>query len=394
VDQGRAHDVAAAALIVMASTALATPAVRRPRPGLNLRSLGLQALALAVVVLAGAWLVHNAAVNLAARNIASGFGFLKDTAGFAISEGLVPYEPGDTYGRAFAAGVVNTLRAALPAVILASVLGFALGIAQTSRIALVRLVSRAFVDLVRNVPLLVQVLLWYFALTELLPGADAPLALDGAGFLSKGGLALPEPALSGSSAVIALAASAALLWLGWRSERWRALTLPLATVAVIAIWLVVPEAWEFPQHGNFGISGGLSLSPEWLALVVALTQYSGAYCAEIVRAGLQAVPRGQWEAAHALSLTRGQSLRRVIMPQALRVIVPPYTSLIMNTIKNSSLAVAVGYPDIVSVATTALNQNGQAIECIAIIAAVYLTLNLLTALVMGVVNRRVQLKER
>ena len=378
-----------------------SPATATPPPtALNLRSLGLQASALAVVVLLGAWLVHNAAINLAAQNIASGFGFLRDTAGFAISEGVLPYEPGDSYARAFAAGVANTLRAALPAVILATMLGLVLGIAQTSRQALVRLLSRSFVDLVRNVPLLVQVLLWYFALTELLPGGDAPLHIDEVAFLSKGGFAFAVPELTASQAAIPLALTALLPWLAWRAVRWRAIslplaiTLPLALLAVIGIWLLWPDAWDRPQVGGFGVSGGATLSPEWLALVIALTQYAGVYCAEIVRAGLQAVPRGQWEATHALSLTRGQALRRVIVPQSLRVIVPPYTSLVMNTIKNSSLAVAIGYPDIVSVATTSLNQNGQAIECIAIIAGVYLLLNLLTALVMSVVNARVQLKER
>jgi general L-amino acid transport system permease protein len=185
-----------------------------------------------------------------------------------------------------------------------------------------------------------------------------------------------------------------LPWLAWLAKPWRRITLPVSLVLVVGVWLLWPDSWQRPQPGSFGITGGATLSPEWLALVIALTQYSGVYCAEIVRAGLQAVPRGQWEATHALSLTRGQALRQVIIPQSLRVIVPPYTSLVMNTIKNSSLAVAIGYPDIVSVATTALNQNGQAIECIAIIAAVYLTLNLLTALVMGIVNARVQLRER
>jgi general L-amino acid transport system permease protein len=401
VDQGRADDVATAALIMATATATTSPAKVAPPPAaLSWRSLGLQALALALVVLLGAWLVHNAAINLAARNIASGFGFLGDTAGFAISEGLLPYEPGDSYARAFAAGVANTLRAALPAVMLATVLGFVLGIAQTSRQALVRLLSRGFVDVVRNVPLLVQVLIWYFALTELLPGGDAPLHIDEAVFLTKGGLAFAIPELTASQAVVPLLLSIALPWLAWGAVRWRvlplplAITMPLALLAVGAIWVLWPDAWQRPQVGGFGVSGGATLSPEWLALVLALTQYSGVYCAEIVRAGLQAVPRGQWEATHALSLTRGQALRRVIVPQSLRVIVPPYTSLVMNTIKNSSLAVAIGYPDIVSAATTALNQNGQAIECIAIIAGVYLLLNLLTALVMSVVNARVQLKER
>ncbi|HJV61893.1 MAG TPA: ABC transporter permease subunit [Albitalea sp.] len=309
------------------------------------RSIAWLVLALALVLALGSWLVHNAAANLAARHIASGFGFLNDSAGFAISEGVVPYDSGDRYALAFAAGIANTLRAALPAVLLASVLGFAAGIAQISRHALLRLLAVGYVDIVRNVPLLVQVLLWYFALTSLLPDAERPLQWDHLVFLSKGGLTV---------------------------------TLP----------------WQPAEVGAFGVNGGATMSPEWLALVSALTLYAGAYCAEVVRAGLQAVPRAQWEAAHALGLTRGQALRRVIVPQALRVIVPPYTSLVMNTIKNSSLAVAIGYPDIVSVATTSLNQNGQAIECIAIIAGVYLLLNLATAAVMGVVNTRVQLKER
>jgi general L-amino acid transport system permease protein len=373
---------------------VSSAAVAPPRAPLNLRSIGLQALALALVVALGAWLVNNATINLRAQNIASGFGFLGDTAGFAISEGLLPYEPSDSYARAFAAGVANTLRAALPAVVLATVLGFALGIAQTSRHALVRLLSRGFVDLVRNVPLLVQVLLWYFALTEMLPGTDTPLRLSDVAFLSKGGLNIAMPELTASQAIVPLALTILVPWLAWLAAPWRPITFPVALLVVVGVWLVWPDSWQHPEVGSFGVSGGATLTPEWLALVIALTQYSGAYCAEIVRAGLQAVPRGQWEATHALGLTRPQALRRVIVPQSLRVIVPPYTSLVMNTIKNSSLAVAIGYPDIVSAATTALNQNGQAIECISIIAAVYLLLNLLTTLVMGVVNARVQLKER
>lgn len=365
-----------------------------PGPPVNYRSLALQALALALVVALGAWLVHNAALNLAARNIAAGFGFLKDSAGFAIAEGLVAYEPSDTYARAFAAGLSNTLRAALPAVALATVLGFAIGIAQMSGHALLRTLARAYVDTVRNIPLLVQVLLWYFALTELLPGSDAPLHLGASVFLSKGGAAFPTPELSASRMLLALAITVGLPWLARRAKRRRLAVQVAAWLAVGAAWLAIPSGWERPEVGTFGVNGGAAFSPEWLALVAALTQYSGAYCAELVRAGLQAVSRGQWEAAHALGLTRGQALRRVIVPQGLRVIVPPYTSLVMNTIKNSSLAIAVGYPDLVYVATTALNQNGQAIECIAVIAAVYLTLNLLTAMVMAAVNRRVQFRGR
>lgn len=380
--------------MTQAGTASSTAAARPAAPALNLRSIGLQALALAGVVALGGWMVHNAASNLSARHIAAGFGFLNDSAGFPIAEGLVHYEPSDSYGRAFVAGFANTLRAALPAVALATLLGFALGVAQLSRHALVRGVARWYVDIVRNVPLLVQVLLWYFALTELLPGSEAPLSLRETLFLSKGGAAFPAPELSTAAALLLAAATLALPALAWRLPGRRAAAQALAWLALAVLWWWLPAGWERPEHGTFGVTGGGALSPEWLALVLALTQYSGAYCGEIVRAGLMAVPRGQWEAGHALGLTRGQALRRLIVPQGLPVIVPPYTSLVMNTIKNSSLAIAVGYPDIVYIATTSLNQNGQAIECIAVIAAVYLALNLLTAVVMAIVNTRVQFKER
>ena len=323
----------------------------------GMRPLLVQGLAVLVVILLAWWALSNAVANLSARHIASGFGFLNNTAGFAISEGIVPYDMDDAYWRAFLAGIANTLRAALPAVFLATLLGFAVGVAQISQHAVLSRVARVYVDVVRNVPLLVQVLMWYFALTELLPGTDHPAQWAGIVFLSKAGLAVAVPAMDGA-------------------------------------WNWASLGWDVPQVTAFGTSGGAVLSPEWLALVGALSLYGAAYCAEVVRAGLSAVPRGQWESGHALGLTWLQTLSRVILPQGLRVMVPPYTSLVMNTLKNSSLAVAVGYPDVVSVATTAMNQNGQAIECIAIIASVYLVLNLLTALAMAVVNHRVQIAER
>lgn len=361
-----------------------------------------QALVLLAVVAVGWWLVHNAVVNLSTRNIASGFGFLRDIAGFAISEGPVPYDMDDSYLRAFAAGVANTLRAALPAVVLATLLGFAVGVAQISRHAVLSRVARLYVDVIRNVPLLVQVLMWYFALTELLPGSEQPAQWAGHVCLSKGGLALAVPtvdttfwlvvgvAVGVSWAIEALAHRKLAVAAGLtRVGRW-----VVRSALFVVVFGLGPIQWDVPVAAAFGISGGAVLSPEWLALVGALTLYGAAYCAEVVRAGLSAVPRGQWECGHALGLTWGQTLSHVVLPQALRVMVPPYTSLIMNTVKNSSLAVAVGYPDIVSVATTAMNQNGQAIECIAVIAAVYLALNLVTALLMAVVNRSVQITER
>ena len=359
--------------------------------------LQLTVLVLAVGVLV--WLVHNAWINLAARHISSGFGFLNDSAGFSISESVVPYEMGDSTLHAFVVGMVNTVRAAIPAVVLASVLGFIAGLGLVSRNALLRAVTRGYVDVVRNVPLLVQVLVWYFLMTETLPDGASPISLGNAVFLSKGGLAVgvPEAAwwlLLGLGAITLL-----LPVLAWRLTAMRHVVLRWCLqcggwVLVLAGWKLLPQDWDLPSQGTFGVTGGAALSPEWLALVVALTIYSGAYCAEIVRSGIQAVPRGQWEACRALSLTRVQMLLRVVVPQSLRVIVPPYTSLVMNTLKNSSLAVAIGYPDIVSIATTSMNQNGQAVECVAMIALVYLTLNLCTAVLMAWVNARVQLKER
>jgi general L-amino acid transport system permease protein len=364
------------------------------RRSVGVRSLALQAIVLAVAAGLLAWVVHNTTLNLAARHVASGFAFLWDTAGFSISEGFVPYTARSSYAMAFAVGIVNTLRAAVPAVIFASLIGLALGIAQISRHVLVRLISRALVDLLRNVPLLVQLLAWYVGFLELLPKAkDAP-NLNNLLILSNGGLAFAKPLISTGVVFALILASLAAVALAWIFGRRRLWIIGLAVLFVIVMWVVVPGGWDRPQVGLFGITGGASISVEWMSLVCALTLYSGVYCAEIVRAGLLAVDKGQLEAAHALSFTRAQRLRRIILPQSLRVIVPPYTSLVMNTLKNSSLAVAVGYPDIVSIGTTSLNQTGQAIECVALIAAVYLTFNMITAGVMGWVNARVQIRER
>ncbi|XVJ69707.1 MAG: ABC transporter permease subunit [Rhizobacter sp.] len=370
-------------------------AIAPPRKSIPLTSLLIQ---LAVLILACAlvaWFVGNASTNLKERGLASGFAFIHDAADFGISEGLVSYETGDSYLRAFAVGVSNSVRAAVPAMVLATVLGFFLGVAQISRHPLIRKLGKTYVDVVRNVPLLIQILLWYFLLTETLPSPQQPLQWMGLAILSKAGLAVAAP--TGQAGLWWLTSAAIVVGgclLVWPLFRWgKGRMLMLIALACI-VWLGLPLDWEVPTVGSFGVNGGATLSTEWLALVAGLTLYTASYCAEIVRAGLQAVPRGQWEAAHALGLTWRQTLVRVVLPQSLRVMVPPYTSTLMSTLKNSSLAIVVGYPDIVSVATTSLNQTGQAIECIAIIALVYLSLNLITSLVMAWVNARVQIKER
>jgi general L-amino acid transport system permease protein len=318
------------------------------------RALVYQAAVLVLLVVLGWALWRNTAENLAERQIRSGFGFLDQRAGFDIGEGPVPYTPDASYLRAFAAGVANTLRVSLLGILLATPLGALIGLGRLSRNVLVRALCTAWVEVLRNVPLLIQLFAGYLVLTELLPDATTPLVLAPHVYLSKGGLQLPLP-----------------FW---------------ADGAGLSL--------ERPEITAFGVSGGLSLTPEFLALLVGLATATSASIAEIVRSGVLAVPKGQTEAALAIGLSRRQVVRRVLLPQALRVIVPPLTSQFLNLTKNSSLAVAIGYPDVVSIANTAINQNGQALECILVIMAVYLTVNLVTAAAMNAYNRRVALVER
>jgi general L-amino acid transport system permease protein len=318
------------------------------------RALVYQAAFLVVLAVAGVLLFENTAHNLAARQIRSGFAFLGQRAGFDIGEGLVPYTPDATYLRAFAAGVANTVRVAVLGILLATPLGLLIGLSRLSTNLLVRGLATAWVEVLRNVPLVIQLFAWYLILTELLPDPTSPFAFGPHLFLSKAGLQVPLPRFS----------------------------------------LATGLAFETPEIAAFGVTGGLSLTPEFLALLVGLSTATSASIAEIVRAGVLSVHKGQTEAALALGLPRSRVIRRVVLPQALRVIVPPLTSQYLNLTKNSSLAVAIGYPDVVSIANTAINQNGQALESIVLIMVVYLSINLLTSAAMGWYNRRVALVER
>jgi general L-amino acid transport system permease protein len=311
-----------------------------------------QLLILSLVAGLLAWLAHNTLENMRARGIQTGFAFLAQTAGFDISESLIRYESVDPYGRAFLVGLLNTLRVALPGLVLATVLGVLLGAGRFARNLLVRGLCQAYVELLRNVPLLLQLLCWYLLLAEYLPPVFEAWSLGGWALLSKNGLALP--------------------WPQWSSGL----------------------QWGLPRVDGFAVEGGVNLSPEYVAVLLGLVLYTAAFIAEVVRAGIAAVPVGQAEAALSLGLSRRQTLRRVVLPQALRVIVPPLTGQYLNLIKNSSLAVAVGYPELVSVTNTTLNQTGRAVECVALIMAVYLSLSLLTAGLMGLYNRHVALKGR
>ncbi len=388
-------------------------AERRPPPlrrwrNVALRGLIYQALALGVVVLAVAALAHNTLANMAARGIQSGFDFLGDPAGFDIGEALIGYQPSDPYWKAIAVGVLNTLRVALLGVVLATLLGGAIGVGRSARNAIVRGLCYGYVELFRNVPLLLQLLMWYLLLTEWLPDADRAMAAGGFR-LSKNGASFPLPVWEAGHAMAAagMALGLAIGWAWRRAARRRfeatgrmpsRVAVPLAiVVAATAIgWAAggAPSQWSVPVQDGFLLSGGASATPEFLALLFGLVLYTAAFIAEVVRAGLAAVATGQVEAAASLGLSRRQSLRLVVLPQALRVIVPPLTGQYLNLSKNSSLAVAIGYPDVVSIASTTLNQTGRAVECVAVIMAVYLTMSLGTAALMNAYNRRTAIRER
>jgi len=367
-----------------------------------------QAALLLALALGASFLWRNTRENLAARQIRSGFGFLAQPAGFDVGEGLVPYGPTDTYLLAFAAGVANTLRVAVAGIALATLLGTLVGLGRLSRNALVRWLCTGYVELLRNVPLIIQLFAWYLVATEILPEAASPIQLLPHVYLSKGGLQFPHPvwARGWAWALAAVppglvAAWALVRWARARRERtghgprvgWAAAL--LLALFPFAGWLAggAPHALVLPEVTRFNVAGGVSLTPEFLALLVGLSTFTAAFIAEIVRSGVLAVPHGQTEAAAALGLTPRQATRLVLLPQALRVIVPPLTSQFLNLTKNSSLAVAIGYPDIVSIANTAINQHGQALECIVVIMSVYLAINLVTAVGMGWYNRRVALVE-
>lgn len=356
-----------------------------------------------------AWLLVMAtSANLARSHMTSGFRFWNEPAGFDISQTLIDYSSSvSTYGRAFWVGLLNTLLVAAIGVVLATIVGFIIGIGRLSSNWLVAHLATGYVHLVRNVPLLLQLLFWYNAVLKALPDFHDSVHLPGGGFLNNRGLFLPAPELGGAgplvfAALLAGIAGAVALVLLARRPRFGGATagavglalvvgLPLAAYVASGASLTI----EYPQMSRFNLRGGIEVLPELVALLAGLVIYTGAFIAEAVRAGIMAVPRGQAEAAQALGLSRLQTLRYVVVPQAMRVIVPPLTSQYLNLTKNSSLAVAIGYPDLVQIFTgTVLNQTGQAVEIVAITMAVYLAISLVTALLMNLYNARIALAER
>ncbi|WP_442799034.1 amino acid ABC transporter permease [Pantoea vagans] len=367
---------------------------------------------IAVVAVLGVvgYLVHNTLINLANRGITSGFGFLERTAGFGIVQHLIEYTEGDTYARVFLVGLTNTLLVSALCIVFASILGFAVGLARLSDNWLLRKLSNIYIETFRNIPPLLQIFFWYFAVLRNLPGPRQALNAFDLAYVSNRGLYVPWPTYAPGSwpFVIALLLAVAVSYGLYRFNRQHQLktgelrrTWP-AAVAMLILFPVLAHLgfgaathWDMPQLRGFNFRGGSVMIPELAALTLALSIYTSSFIAEVIRSGIQSVPHGQHEAARSLGLPNPVTLRQVIIPQAMRVIIPPLTSQYLNIVKNSSLAAAIGYPDMVSLfAGSVLNQTGQAIETIAITMGVYLIISLLISLLMNVYNRKIALVER
>lgn len=373
------------------------------------RAIFFQIVTVAAVIGGLGYLVSNTITNLDRQNVASGFGFLDREAGFAIAEHLVSYSAADTYGRAFIVGILNTFRVAVLGILFATIIGVFIGVARLSNNWLVGKLASVYVEVMRNIPLLLQLFIWYGIITVSLPGPrDALNPVEGV-YLSNRGFMVPAPVQDPIHLYMGLAALLALV-AGFLVHRWAkkrqmatGRQFPIYKTALalligfpLVAWLIggAPAVFEVPELRGFNFQGGLTLTPEFAALLFGLTFYTAAFIAEIVRGGILAVSYGQSEAAFALGLRRGMVLRFIVLPQALRIIVPPTTSQYLNLTKNSSLAVAIGYPDLVSIGNTTMNQTGQAVEAIAIFMAVYLALSLTISLLMNWYNRAIALVER
>jgi len=356
-----------------------------------------------------AFLVHNTLDNIGRQNIATGFGFLKREAAFGIGESLIPYSPADTYGRAFLVGLTNTLHVAVLGVIFATLLGTLMGLARLSSNWLVRKLAQIYVETFRNIPLALQLFFWWGLLNKMSPSPRQAWQILPDVFVCNRGIEYPVPLASPAYKWIGLAFILGIVLTivakKWAARRqaatgrqlptsWIALGLVVGLPAVVFLLAGAPLALDVPVLKGFNFSGGDTMSPEFAALLIGLVIYTGTFISEIVRAGILAVSWGQSEAAMALGLRSGQRMRLVVLPQALRIIIPPITSQYLNLTKNSSLAVIIGFPDLVSIANTTMNQTGQAIEGIALIMAVYLFISLTISLAMNLYNRAVALVER
>jgi len=372
----------------------------------RLRGAVYQIVLLIVIALLAVAFVNNVAENLARNHITSGFGFLHATAGFDISQTLIEYSIStSTYARAFVIGLLNTLLVAGLGILFATVIGFLIGIAQLSANWLIARLARAYVEIVRNIPLLLHLLFWYYAVLKALPDFSDSYPLPGGALINSRGLFLPKPIAQSDVMPILIALGlgivAALIWryAAWRHRErvggrrpivWPMLAFVIGAPAIAFAVFGLKLDWSLPELGRFNVRGGAEILPEFVALLIALSIYTAAFIAEVVRAGLLSVSPGQTEAAGALGLRRAQVLRLVVIPQAQRVIIPPLTNQYLNLTKNSTLAVAIGYPDLVQIfAGTVLNNTGQAVEVVTLTLAVYLTISLATSAVMNLYQSRI-----
>jgi general L-amino acid transport system permease protein len=395
----------------MAAEIAEAPRPKRPPPWNDptIRGIAYQIVFVGAVVALGWFLVHNTLVNLQRQNIASGFGFLHREAAFGIGESLIEYSPADTYFRAFLVGLVNTLYVAALGIVLATILGTVMGLARLSSNWLVRKLAQVYVETFRNIPLALQLLFWWGLLRGSAPAPRQAWQPLPDVFVSNRGIVFPVPEQDPAYPwiFVALAIGLVAAWAIWHWARrrqartgrqfpsgWAGLALIVGLPLLTFLGFGAPLKLDVPALRGFNFSGGVGVSPEFAALLLGLVIYAGSFIAEIVRAGILAVSWGQNEAAMALGLTSGQRMRLVVLPQALRVIIPPMTSQYLGITKNSSLAVIIGFPDLVSVANTTMNQTGQAIEGITMIMAVYLAISLLISLFMNLYNRAVALVER
>ena len=383
----------------------------RPSPWRDpkIRGVFYQVVFVAAVVAVVAFFVRNTLDNMDRQHIATGFGFLQREAAFGIGESLIEYSPADTYARAFLVGLTNTLYVAAVGIVLTTIVGTLVGLARLSSNWLVAKLAQVYVETFRNIPLLLQLFFWWGLLNSVAPPPRQAWHIPPDVFVSNRGIVFPVPASNPAYAWVALAflvgallviplrrwAAARQATTGWQFPTgWVGLGLVVGLPLMVFLAFGAPFALNVPALRGFNFSGGSTVSPEFAALLLGLVIYTGAFIAEIVRAGILAVSWGQSEAAMALGLKPAQRMRLIVLPQALRVIIPPITSQYLNLTKNSSLAVAIGYPDLVSIANTTINQTGQAVEGIAMIMAVYLCISLAISLAMNLYNRAVALVER
>jgi general L-amino acid transport system permease protein len=375
----------------------------------RIRSIFFQVVLVLVLIFGVWWIVDNTIVNLRRSNISTGFGFLRGRAGFDISDSLIQYSSDSTYGRAILVGFWNTVIVAVAGIITATLLGFIIGVGRLSRNWLLRKIAMVYVETFRNIPPLLVIFFWYLGVLSVLPAPRDSIVLPFGSYLNSRGFYFPR-FIWGDGSWLILAGLIVGIGLSWFVAR-RARARQMATgqqfpvfraglALIIGFPLLgfvlagLPLTIDFPKAGTFNLTGGFNVKPEFLSLYLALSFYTAAFIAEIVRAGILGISKGQSEAAAALGLRPATALRLVIIPQALRIIIPPLTSQYLNLTKNSSLAVAIGYPDLYAIGGTILNQTGQAIEIVVIFMVIYLSISLLTSLFMNWFNAKMALKER